>query len=374
MKKPIFWLIGLLFTAILLSACQKKPEIIPNLRIGHAPHDHHSPFYVAAMNPDYFKENGGIYLKEVVFKKDYELFSGERLLAKLQVDSSTGGKELIRKLSENVFDMSFGGVPAMLKFIDEGKSIHIIAPTMAEGAGLVVDKKLPVHNWDEFLDFVKASEKPVRIGFKIAVSTQNIIFEAALKDVGITFSPNLNDTSPQITLINMHGAKNLIPALKDGVIDGFVIMQPFVALAEEQQVGRAIAMLSDLPPAGRWKGNPCCALAASDTFVQNNKEVSEAITTLMLRANKLIEKEPTKSAAQIAKWLGISTAVEEKSIPTIKFTTDFNEDWNSGVDFWVESMVAAGKLKNKVKEAHQEGRLDQLIYDKKLYSKAKSQL
>ena len=252
----------------------------------------------------------GIDLKEVIFKKEYQLYSGNQLLANLHVDSSTGGKELIRKLTENIFDMSFGGVPALLKFIDEGKQIHIIAPSNAEGAGLVMDRKLPIQTWIEFLAYVKASQKPVRIGYKIAVSVQNIIFEEALKSSGIVYSWDLNDSKAKVTLINLHGAKNLIPALADGLIDGFVIMQPFVALAEEKKVGRAVAMLNDLPPERKWKGSPCCALAASDSFLQTHPLVSEALTTLMLRANRYIVNEPKKSAAQIAKWLGMPISVE----------------------------------------------------------------
>lgn len=374
MKKRKLFLVGLVFLGLFCTACGKKQETIPELRLGHAPHDHHSPLYIAAMNPDYFRENGGIYLKEVVFKKEYELVAANQTIARVLIDSSTGGNELIRKLNENIFDMSFGGVPAMLNFIDKGSKIHILAPANAEGAGLVMGVDLPVTTWPEFMDFVKASDTTIRIGYKAAVSVQSIIFETALRESGIPFSTSLDDQEAKVVLLNLNGAKNLIPALKDGLIDGFVIMQPFVALAEISEVGRAVAFLHDLPPEGKWEGSPCCALAGRDLFVRDNQKVSEALTTLILRANRLIGKQPGKSAEQIAQWLGTSKEVEILSIPTIKFMVDFDASWNSGVNFWVDSMIEAGKLDSKVKDAFLAGELEQLIYDKKLYEKSRAEM
>ena len=280
----------------------------------------------------------------------------------------------MRKLSENIFDMSFGGVPAMLKFIDQGRAIHILAPSNGEGAGFVARNELNIRSWSEFLAYVKESERPFRVGYKIAVSVQNLIFEAALRSENISFSTNLEDEDVMVTMVNLHGAKNLIPALEDKLIDGFVVNQPFVSMAEESDSASLVSMLQTLPPDGQWQGSPCCALAANDSFVQNSPELAQAMTTLMLFANKRISSTPQESAKQVAKWLEISPAVESRSMPTIKFTIDFDEDWNRGVDFWVKSMIDGGKLNGNVKHAFQEGRLHNLIYDWQLYTASREKV
>ena len=373
MKQHIYSLLVLLVTALLLS-CQNSNETLPLLRLGHSPHDHHSPFYIAAMNPDYFKENGGIYLKEITYQQEYRLVSGNRDLATVIVDSSTGGKELIRKLSEEYFDLSFGGFPALLHFIDQGNPIKILAPVMTEGAGLVVAKDLPVSNWQEFVTYAQQRSNPVKIGYKTAVSVQNLIFEHALQASRVPYATSTSDPNAKIIGINLHGPKNLIPALENGLIDGFVIMQPYLALAEEKGVGKTITMLSDMPPDGKWKGIPCCALAANDNYTQSHPEVAEAMLILMLRANRFITEKPAESAKLVSRWLQVPESVEKNALSTITFTTDYTETWNNGVDFWTHSMIQSGRLQNKVKEAYEEGLLEQEIYNRNLYDKARSQL
>jgi len=127
---------------------------------------------------------------------------------------------------------------------------------MAEGAGLVVANGLSADNWDELLMYIHAARRPLKIGYKSEVSVQNLIFEQALLKSDIAFSHDPDDEKAQVLLVNLNGADNLIPALENDLIDGFVIMQPFLALAQTQGVGKMIALLRDMPPKGRWHGQP----------------------------------------------------------------------------------------------------------------------
>lgn len=360
-----------LLCALLVAACQKKAEPVPVLRIGYALHDHHAPLFIAAKNPDYFKEHGGVYLRELDAKKTYEMMRGEVVLARLELMDSTGGGELIRKLSEDQFDLVFGGVPAMLQFIDEGSRLQILAPSNADGAGLVVGTDLPAQNWQEFVSYLNKSDRPVRIGYKIAVSVQNLIFEQALKSEGISYGSDLTDKTVKVHLVNLFGPKNLGPALKDGLIDGFVVNQPFAAKAEYENIGRMIAGLGDLPPAGMWKGSPCCAVAGSARIIETRPDVVETLVTLLLRANRFIQEQPGKAAADIAAWLDLPVRIEQLSLPTILYTYEFDDDWQRGIDFWVDTMIGSGSLKGGVKEAQGKGTLQSLLYAGPLYERAR---
>lgn len=326
------------------------------------------------MNPEYFRDNGGIFLEEVIFKQEYKLISQGQPIARIRIDSSTGGREIIRKLSEEQFDFSFGGVPAMLHFIDQGVPIKILAPVMAEGAGLVVHNDLAAENWNEFVALVRKRSTPLRIGYKMEISTHNLIFERALAEEKIAFGKQAKEPMIKIRILNLHGAKNLIPALENKLIDGFVVNQPFLALAEATGTGKAIALFKDLPPAGKWQGHPCCALAAKESYVEKNPKITEAMVTLLLRANRFLGENPQQSQVQIARWLGLSPEVERRSIPTILFTTELDEEWNAGVRFWVESMIESGKLDKHIKNALVHDQLEETIYDPEVYQKARGNL
>lgn len=362
------------FLLMALAGCGKsEPEKIPILRIGHAPHDHHAPLYVAAMNPDYFRENGGIYLKEITFREKYMLIDHENTVAEVLIDSSTGGKQLIRTLDEDLNDITFGGVPAMLNFIDEGSEIEILAPVMAEGDGLVVRMDMPVANWEEFAAYVNNRTEPLKIGYKTAVSVQNLIFETALRELSIPFTTNPEEADGEykIVLLNLFGPKNLIPAMQNGIIDGFVVNQPYVAMAEHEGAGKMIAPLSELPPEGKWKNTPCCALAGKKQYVSENQKAVKPLLTLLLRANEFITNNQEKSAELIAKWLNIDPEIERLSLPTINYTTEYDEDWNRGLSFWVESMIEDGTLNRHIKTALQNGNLNERIYNKQIFAEAK---
>lgn len=351
------------------------PVQVPLIRIGHAPNDHHSPLYIAAMNPDYFKAHGGLYLKQISPRKEYQLMDGDRLLADITISSSAGGEKLVRTLDEGLNDLSFGGVPALLNFVDKGSELKILLPTMADGSGLVVRPDLPAGNWQEFVVLARTGPEPIRIGFKTALSVQVLILEAALQAEQIVYSKDgTAKEGARVILMNLAEEKNLLPALENGIIDGLVINQPFVAMAEHKGSGRTLARLSELPPKGNWQLTPCCALAGNTKYVAAHPLEVEALLTLLLRANRFLSEYPEESSRQVAEWLGVAPEVERLSLPTITFTTDYSGHWHRGVDFWIDSMVAAGKLKNRVKNGRETNSLPATVYDMEIYSRARDNI
>lgn len=358
----------------MLTACNSEPETLPVIRLGHAPHDHHAALYIAAQLPSYFQQQGGLYLKEIKFKKHYQLIDQGRKIADVMVHSSTGGGQLIRKLHENQLNVAFGGVPAIIQQIDGGSRMKIIAPVMSEGAALVMKNDFPASDWPTFIAAVKQRKQPLRIGYKIETSVQNLIFEQALQAEGISFSHSQDKTDVQVIVRNLYGAHNLIPALKNDLIDGFVVMQPFPALAEYQQQGKMISLLRDLPPAQQWLDHPCCAIAANDLMLHQHPDVLIKLVTLMLRANIYLQENPRKSASLVANWLGNPFAVEKLSLPTIKYLVDYSANWHQGVAFWISAMKEQSRLQGILKTGLQEKATEALLYDMSIFDRARAQV
>lgn len=359
-----------ILSIFLLVACSGDNQV-PEIKIGHAPHDHHSALYIAALRPDFFRENAGVYLRELEFRKRYELYEGSRLLATLSFTSSTGGGQLIRRLRERQLDLVMGSVPAMLREIDAGGSLRIIAPVMTEGAAFVLRKDLEIGDWESFVRYVSQAETPLRIGYKTGLSVQNLIFESALAHEGIPFSTNLSSQEAKLILVNMHGAKNLIPGMRNGVIDGFVVMQPFVALAEKELGARVVCPLGEMPPKGYWQGYPCCALAAeSSAFVQENEPAVVALLRLIRAAHGYIASYPDDAAKAVAFWLELPEEVEQVALPSSTFLQDFSSEWDMGVQRWRDFLAASGKLQGVVAKAEAPGDLEKQLYEKEPFFRA----
>ena len=352
-----------ILATLLLSACPST-EKVPEINFGHAPHDHHAALYIAASRPDYFKQQGGIYLKETAFRRQYELYNHDTLLARLNIISSTGGSQLIRKLTERRLDMAMGGVPAMIEAIDAGSPIRIIMPLMTGGAGLMLRKDIPVTSWSEFISYLSQTKDPVRIGYKTAASVQNLILEQALAFENIPFARELQAKDASLILVNMYGADNLIPGMRNGLLDGFVIMEPFMTLAQQELDARLICSLDQLPPEGQWAEFPCCALAAVDRlFIRDNSPAVVALVRLFKQAHAFIQYHPEEAAKIVAHWLDKPVEVELLSLPTIHFMNSFSPAWRAGVRSWVRALVDTGRLTGDVAKAERSGKLDNLLYD-----------
>ncbi len=367
-------LILFFLVSLLMIGCQDKREALPTISVGHALHDHHAALFIAAQLPDYFYQQGGVYLKEIEFKKHYLLMEYEKPLAEVMLHSSPGGGQLIRKLHEKQVDLALGGVPAIIKQIDSGSQMKIIAPLMSEGAALVIDKNIPAEDWASFIQVIKQSKEVVRIGYKIRMSVQNLIFEQALKEEGIAVSREQIGTDTEVVVRNLYGPKNLIPALKNGLIDGFVVMQPYASLAEYQGHGKVIAQLRDLPPDKKWEGHPCCAIAGNPEILKSEREVLIKLVALLLRANQYAEQQNESSAELIAAWLEQPLKVEQLSLPTIQYLVEFQDTWHSGVENWITSMGNQGRIKGVMGTAVKNGNIENVLYDMKFFNEAKVEL
>ncbi|KPJ72302.1 MAG: hypothetical protein AMS14_08050, partial [Planctomycetes bacterium DG_20] len=66
----------------------------PTLKVGHVGHDHHLALYVAALEGERFRNDFGIYLKELKAREVYDLVDGERTLARLNFIKVGGGSQM----------------------------------------------------------------------------------------------------------------------------------------------------------------------------------------------------------------------------------------------------------------------------------------
>ena len=320
--------------------CRPSVPEPPTLRLGHALHDHHAALFVAATYPGRIRTAAGAHLIEREFAQRYDLVNGSRMLAQIRVDASTGGVGLIRRLAEDQLDLSFGSVPAMLVQIDRGASIRIVSPVMRDGAGLVISKALPVQSWADFAAYAQQRVTPLRIGYKAELSVQNLVFEQRLRDAGVQYSRSLDAAGAQIILVNLSGPQNLIPALRHGLIDGFVSMQPYLSLAEADGVGRLVALISGMSGAAY----PCCALAAREEVISKHGDTLASFVELMRAATAFLYEEPALSAEALSVWLGTTPEIERRSLPTTHFSMTRDAVWDQGVRQWREQLLTAGLL------------------------------
>lgn len=337
---------GLMLLVAIMVSCGKRE--IPVLKIGHVGHDHHTALYLACLEGERFKNDHGIYLKEVKPKELYELYEGNKKITEIELYIAGGGAKMPTMMSQGHFEVGFGGVAAVAFFVDKGAPIKIIAPLHSKGDMLVVAPSLGANNWQEFANWIRKHPRQVRIGYKDPVAVAKLILEDALRQEAISYTEDKSDAKTEVLLVHMKGEENLIPGLQNKIIDAYVSNNPWCAIAELKGIGKSIAALDDLPP-GHWKDHPCCCVAATDSAIARKQKVITKFLELIILATKYINEQPELGYAAASKWIGTSLDVERKSMCTSGYATEASEAWENAMYHWIAEMDKLGQVKEKLK-------------------------
>ena len=324
-----------------------KPPV--TLTVGHVGHDHQIALGVAALESERLRKDGGVYLKPVKPRQVYDLIDAGRPLARLLIRKVKGGSAMPAAMEGGQIDIGLGGVAAVAKFVDKGQPFKIIAPLHTDGDFLVVKADSPITDWTSFVAAAKATDRPFKIGYKKPVAVAKLIFVRALAAEGIAWTEGAARPGAKVVMINCQGARNILPSLQAGAIDGFVMNQPQPSIAKVKKLGRIIADLKDLPPAGRWSRHPCCCVAATEKVLREHPGVVRSFLKTIHLATHLIQADPDLAVRRAAEWTKTDPAVESDSVPGIGYLSLPTREYMDGVRTWAVLMAEEGQFTGTLK-------------------------
>ena len=350
----------------------KKEADAVTIRLGHVGHDHQLALFVAVDNAKRFAAATGISLRAVRDREFYELFDGDRKLADVEIVLVGGGSKMPTALAQGIIDLGFGGVVPTLAAADKGAPVKLIAPLHAKGDMLVVRPNFPAATWEEFLQTIRASKVPVRIGYKAPIAVAKTVFEEALRHEGIAFGGRLSQPGLQVHMINVKGGGKLNVALAGGIVDGYVGNNPFPAIGLEKKVLKIVCDLDTLPP-GTLRDHPCCCIAANTKALKEKGDGVAALLVLFQQATALINADLDVAVASATRWIGTSEEVERSSIPTSGYSMDPSPEWHGRMAVWLEIMQGLDVFTGKLQKATA-AETARIAYDLSLLEKAKERL
>ena len=377
MKKCICLFAFLLIFAVFLPGCKQKEDVSGQsepvtIKLGHVGHDHHAALFVALDNASEYAKESKINVKVIEDRKFYELYDNDRKVADLEIVKVGGGSKMPTALAQNVIEVGFGGVAPVLASVDSGAPVKLISPLHYKGDMFVVRPDFKAKSWEEFVAIAKASEKPLRIGYKNPVAVAKVIFEEALKHEGITFGGDLSQTSLKVHMVNVNGGSKLNVSLGSGLIDGYAGNNPFPAIAVEKGIGRIVCDLEELPP-GTFRNHPCCCIAANTNALKDKSEAIMDLLVLFLQANETINSDLKSTVASAVRWIGTSESVEHMSIPTSGYSMEPSAQWQLTMNKWIEAMNGLSVFRGKLKGLEPE-EVSLTAYDLSLLESARKKL
>ena len=139
-------------------------------------------------------------------------------------------------------------------------------------------------------------------GKQIAVphwySMHNIILQMGLKKVGL--KPVIQDQSKKLKSdeVNLFilPPPDMPSSLVAKKIDGYIVAEPFNALAELKIKAKILRFTGDI-----WKNHPCCVVVMNENFINYNPEFTQKVVNAIVKAQAWINKNPIETAKLLSR-------------------------------------------------------------------------
>lgn len=127
-------------------------------------------------------------------------------------------------------------------------------------------------------------------------SIHNIVLQQLLRANGIrpVVRRNASKTDRTVELIVM-SPSDMVPGLANGSIAGYVVADPFNAMAQIKKIGRIHTFLGDV-----WRDHACCVLITRDDVIAKNPVAVQAVTDAVVAAQLRINGDRKAAAAALA--------------------------------------------------------------------------
>ncbi len=152
-------------------------------------------------------------------------------------------------------------------------------------------------------------------GKQIAVpywySMHNIILQMGLKKAGLTpvIQPQSKPLTSKQTNLFILSPPDMPTALAGRKIDGYIVAEPFNAIAELKINARIMRFTGDI-----WQNHPCCVVVMKERMLRNDPIFTQKVMNAIVRAQLWAKENPIKTAHILSKNGGGYLPVSAKTL------------------------------------------------------------
>jgi len=162
----------------------------------------------------------------------------------------------------------FGFAPALFhRFTNQAANITVLAGVNVNGSALIVKNDPAITSGVDL--------KGLNIAVPSRHNMQDFILSMILNNSGLTYD--------DITLTEGMSPSDMVLALQAGSIDGYVAWEPYCVKGLEYNIGKYLYLSSEV-----WPNHPCCIIAAHNSFLQSNSEITLKILKVHKEATEWI--------------------------------------------------------------------------------------
>lgn len=266
-----------LFSFGLTQAADPKP-----IRIAYLQNDIHQLACWVALEKGFYKQEGLEVTIAGIFK---------------------AGPELMSAFAAGALDIGYVGIaPATTAVANKAARVVVLAQANAEGSALVVRKESRA----QALSDLK--------GKTLAVPGHSTVQDFLLRKALAKNSPT--DQPVSIMVVK---PPEMIGALRNNDIEGFIAWEPFPAKAVTLDVGRIL-----IPSREIWPDHPCCVLAADTQFLALRPEEARKMVRAHVRATDFINQHPKEILPIAVKYTGMDEKTILQALKNVRYAYSLN--------------------------------------------------
>jgi NitT/TauT family transport system substrate-binding protein len=233
-------------------------------------------------------------------------------------------------------------IPVWLRYKNH-MAVKVLAWAHTNGSGVVVGKDTNIQT------FADLGGKRIAVPFWY--SMHNVVLQYALRQADVTpvIRPDGGAAGPNECALQIIAPPDMPQALMAKNIDGYIVAEPFNAMAEVKLNARMLRFTGDI-----WKNHPCCVLVAHERTTTQRPEWTQKVVNAVVKAQSYAAQNKAEVARLISKD-GAGYLLASSEVVT-KAMSDYSKDyettgairhrgWNTGrVDFQPWPYPSATKL------------------------------
>jgi NitT/TauT family transport system substrate-binding protein len=129
-------------------------------------------------------------------------------------------------------------------------------------------------------------------------SIHNVILQHLLRTEGLVPVSKLSGKANEVKLVIMP-PPDMLSALANGSIAGYIVAEPFNAAAENLNAGKILRFTGDV-----WQAHACCAVFMREADLELRPEWSQGVVNAIVKAQQWIRENRQETAKVLAKESG----------------------------------------------------------------------
>ncbi|MGB3730388.1 ABC transporter substrate-binding protein [Microbacterium sp.] len=127
-------------------------------------------------------------------------------------------------------------------------------------------------------------------------SIHNVVLQQLLRDAGLTAVINQKPAAAAGTVqLVVLAPADMPTALGAGSVSGYIVAEPFCAVAEVQGIGRILRFTGDV-----WREHACCVTVVREDLVENSPDLAQRAADAVVAAQLRIRKDRKAAAERLS--------------------------------------------------------------------------